>query len=126
MLRIAALGEQEATSSNAKVSNEQATQELKYALAVDQGGLQDEDSTHERLPARINRRRNHKQDQLNVLTRWFNAHADDPYPSPEEKYELARKCNMEVRQIEHWFTNRRKRHWSKPSGIASPDDGMTD
>ena len=30
-------------------------------------------------------RRNHRQDQLSVLRQWFDAHASDPYPSPEEK-----------------------------------------
>ena len=60
---------------------------------------------------KINRRRNHRQDQLDVLRRWFEEHGSDPYPSPEEKTALAERVGMEVRQIEHWFTNRRKRHW---------------
>ena len=71
--------------------------------------------------ARVNRRRNHRQDQLAVLRRWFEQHAEDPYPSPEEKSVLAAHCGMEVRQIEHWFTNRRKRHWNKKLR-GSPDD----
>ena len=73
-------------------------------------------SVHGPQRPRMSRRRNHRQEQLNVLTKWFNAHMDDPYPSPEEKFELARKSHMEVRQIEHWFTNRRKRKWNKPHG----------
>ena len=55
--------------------------------------------THAR--ARNNRRRNHRQDQLSILQRWFNDHVDDPYPNPDEKAALARKVGMEVRQIEH-------------------------
>jgi hypothetical protein len=106
VLRNATIGEQDANTDH----------DASHAAEDDL-----DDGLSGRLPSRINRRRNHKQDQLNVLTRWFNAHKDDPYPSPEEKFELARMCHMEVRQIEHWFTNRRKRHWSKPGGLASPD-----
>ena len=58
-----------------------------------------------------NRRRNHKQEQLKVLIQWFDAHESEPYPTTEEKRELSALAGMEVRQVEHWFTNRRKRHW---------------
>ena len=51
--------------------------------------------------ARLNRRRNHRQDQLSVLRRWFEAHRDDPYPSPTEKHDLAQEAAMEIRQVEH-------------------------
>lgn len=47
------------------------------------------------------RRRNHKQEQLNILRRWFDEHINEPYPSPEEKIMLASQVGMEVRQIEH-------------------------
>jgi len=57
------------------------------------------------------RRRNHRQDQLATLRRWFDEHSSDPYPTPEEKHDLAQQVGMEIKQIEHWFTNHRKRHW---------------
>ena len=59
------------------------------------------------------RRRNHRHEQLNILKQWFDEHASDPYPSPEEKVDLAEAVGMEIKQIEHWFTNQRKRHWDK-------------
>ena len=68
-------------------------------------------AAHARLKA--NRRRNHRLDQLSILKKWVDEHASEPYPSPEEKAELAEQVGMEVRQIEHWFTNRRKRHWDR-------------
>ena len=49
--------------------------------------------------------------QTRVLTEWFDAHYQDPYPTQPEKVMLAAATKMEVRQIEHWFTNKRKRGW---------------
>ena len=74
------------------------------------------DEVQPQAPTKVNRRRNHRQDQLDVLRRWFDEHGSDPYPSPEEKTALAERVGMEVRQIEHWFTNRRKRHWRSKAG----------
>ena len=49
---------------------------------------------------RGNRRRNHRRVQLDVLRHWFDEHAADPYPSPEEKEMLSHETQMEVRQVE--------------------------
>jgi hypothetical protein len=57
------------------------------------------------------RRRNHNSLQLNTLRQWFLDHTDDPYPTYEEKLALSSQLSMSVKQIEHWFTNYRKRHW---------------
>lgn len=57
------------------------------------------------------RRQNHKNEQKNVLMAWFAQHELDPYPNNDEKFALARASGLEVRQVEHWFTNRRKRYW---------------
>lgn len=123
-------------------------------------GQQDDDALPLPLPpprARHSRRRNHRQEQLNVLRNWFDAHKDDPYPTPEEKVYLARQVNMQIRQIEHCachlsrlfhsthlavsdalrvyvrarfsgFTNRRKRHWTRPDDgeLIAEDDDMED
>ena len=79
-------------------------------------------AAHARLKA--NRRRNHRLDQLSILKKWVDEHASEPYPSPEEKAELAEQVGMEVKQIEHWFTNYRKRHWSKKASLGA--DGNDD
>ena len=57
------------------------------------------------------RRSNHRSDQTSVLLSWFEAHKVDPYPSMQEKIELGKMTGMDVKQIENWFTNRRKRNW---------------
>jgi len=57
------------------------------------------------------RRSNHRSDQTSVLLNWFEQHKVDPYPSTQEKIELGKMTGMDVKQIENWFTNRRKRNW---------------
>lgn len=36
-----------------------------------------------------------------MLREWFDKHALDPYPSNDEKVELAQKANMDVKQVEN-------------------------
>ena len=57
------------------------------------------------------RRNNHSTTQHGTLLTWFNEHTSNPYPTQAEKEALASQSQLEVRQVEHWFTNRRKRHW---------------
>lgn len=47
------------------------------------------------------RRHNHRAEQKKVLREWFDKHALDPYPSNEEKVELAQKAYMDVKQVEN-------------------------
>ena len=56
------------------------------------------------------RRRNHRHDQLSTLRQWFDEHVSDPYPTPEEKQDLADQLGMEVKQIEHCESDRLHRH----------------
>lgn len=44
-----------------------------------------------------------------ILTTWLLDHLNDPYPTPTEKTELARVTGLLPSQIQHWFTNIRKR-----------------
>lgn len=48
-----------------------------------------------------------------LLKAWFVAHAQDPYPSHEEKISLAREGGISMKQIENWLTNTRGRIWKK-------------
>lgn len=43
------------------------------------------------------------------LLDWFNAHLDDPYPTKEEKSELAAQVGQTFDQVNNWFINRRIR-----------------
>ena len=45
------------------------------------------------------------------LQEYVDSHLSLPYPSPDEKAELASKAGMTVTQINNWFINYRARHW---------------
>lgn len=49
---------------------------------------------------------------LHVLTHWFEAHlrtARGPYPDNDEKDEMILKTAITIRQLDNWFTNKRRR-----------------
>ncbi|KAL3669553.1 hypothetical protein V7S43_004940 [Phytophthora oleae] len=48
------------------------------------------------------------------LIAWFLAHKDNPYPSPDERVEIAERTGLGEQQVRNWFANMRKRHW-KPN-----------
>lgn len=39
------------------------------------------------------------QEVLTVLNAWFHEHFKNPYPTEEEKAELAAQCNLQVKQV---------------------------
>lgn len=45
----------------------------------------------------------------NILKTWFLANINKPYPTSEEKIELAGECGMTMQQISRWFVNSRQR-----------------
>lgn len=65
------------------------------------------------------RKRNHRGSQTQLLKRWFYEHILEPYPSYEEKMQLAQETNLQIQQIENWFTNQRKRHWNTHTSKAA-------
>ncbi|CEJ80443.1 hypothetical protein VHEMI00625 [[Torrubiella] hemipterigena] len=44
------------------------------------------------------------------LSNWFASHLDHPYPSEDEKSELAEACGLTKTQVVNWFANARRRH----------------
>ncbi len=44
-----------------------------------------------------------------ILESWFYANYDNPYPDDETKQWLAEQCNLELKQINNYFSNRRMR-----------------
>ncbi|CAI5716628.1 unnamed protein product [Hyaloperonospora brassicae] len=48
------------------------------------------------------------------LVAWFLAHKDNPYPSPDERVDIATRTGLAEQQVRNWFANMRKRHW-KPN-----------
>eukprot|EP00465_Bigelowiella_longifila_P004473 CAMPEP_0185252430 /NCGR_PEP_ID=MMETSP1359-20130426/1519_1 /TAXON_ID=552665 /ORGANISM="Bigelowiella longifila, Strain CCMP242" /LENGTH=213 /DNA_ID=CAMNT_0027834589 /DNA_START=109 /DNA_END=747 /DNA_ORIENTATION=+ len=48
------------------------------------------------------KRLNFKREQVYYLSKWFEEHVDDPYPSPNTKFELARKGGLSFKQVSNW------------------------
>ncbi|GMY09823.1 homeobox protein SBH1-like isoform X2 [Fagus crenata] len=48
------------------------------------------------------------------LLDWWSRHYKWPYPSESQKVALADSTGLDLKQINNWFINQRKRHW-KPS-----------
>ncbi|EFJ10744.1 KNOX transcription factor [Selaginella moellendorffii] len=46
------------------------------------------------------------------LYEWWEAHIKWPYPSEQEKANLATDTGLDQKQINNWFINQRKRHWN--------------
>ncbi|KAI4305767.1 hypothetical protein L6164_029114 [Bauhinia variegata] len=48
------------------------------------------------------------------LLEWWSRHYKWPYPTESQKLALAESTGLDLKQINNWFINQRKRHW-KPS-----------
>ncbi|OAA80721.1 Homeodomain-related protein [Akanthomyces lecanii RCEF 1005] len=44
------------------------------------------------------------------LSHWFACHLDHPYPSEDDKADLASQCGLSRTQVINWFANARRRH----------------
>eukprot|EP01105_Mastigella_eilhardi_P018771 TRINITY_DN4379_c0_g2_i1.p1 TRINITY_DN4379_c0_g2~~TRINITY_DN4379_c0_g2_i1.p1 ORF type:complete len:314 (-),score=75.31 TRINITY_DN4379_c0_g2_i1:93-1034(-) len=55
----------------------------------------------------------------NILKSWLFAHTANPYPSEEEKEELARSTCLSMGQVNNWFTNARRRLLPRSSPEAA-------
>ncbi|CAI2357270.1 unnamed protein product [Caenorhabditis sp. 36 PRJEB53466] len=55
------------------------------------------------------KRRNFDKNTTDVLANWFHEHRQNPYPTDQEKAELAKQCNIKISQVNNWFGNQRIR-----------------
>ncbi|EEF38890.1 homeobox protein knotted-1, putative [Ricinus communis] len=56
-------------------------------------------------------------DTTSLLKAWWQSHAKWPYPTEEDKARLVQETGLQLKQINNWFINQRKRNWhSSPSG----------
>ncbi|KAH7420744.1 hypothetical protein KP509_13G020400 [Ceratopteris richardii] len=59
-------------------------------------------------------------DTTSVLKAWWHAHSKWPYPTEDEKARLVQETGLQLKQINNWFINQRKRNWhSNPSSTAA-------
>ncbi|KAH7511476.1 hypothetical protein FEM48_ZijujUnG0008900 [Ziziphus jujuba var. spinosa] len=55
-------------------------------------------------------------DTTSVLKAWWQSHSKWPYPTEEDKARLVQETGLQLKQINNWFINQRKRNWhSNPS-----------
>ncbi|KII60585.1 Homeobox protein unc-62 [Thelohanellus kitauei] len=50
-----------------------------------------------------------RRSQTDYLQRWYYCNMDDPYPSKQEKINLARASGLSELQVNNWFSNIRRR-----------------
>ena len=43
------------------------------------------------------------------MQKWYDDHRDNPYPSKDEKVELAQAEGKSVKQVDTWFKDERKK-----------------
>ncbi|XP_073066998.1 homeobox protein knotted-1-like 11 isoform X1 [Primulina eburnea] len=59
-------------------------------------------------------------DTTSVLKNWWQSHSKWPYPTEEDKARLVQETGLQLKQINNWFINQRKRNWhSNPSSSTS-------
>ncbi|XP_010525937.1 PREDICTED: homeobox protein knotted-1-like 5 [Tarenaya hassleriana] len=58
-------------------------------------------------------------DTTSVLKAWWQAHSKWPYPTEEDKAKLVQETGLQLKQINNWFINQRKRNWHSNSPSSS-------
>ncbi|XP_062078267.1 homeobox protein knotted-1-like LET12 [Humulus lupulus] len=46
-----------------------------------------------------------------LLKSWWQSHSKWPYPTEEDKAKLVQETGLQLKQINNWFINQRKRNW---------------
>ncbi|KAJ8499177.1 hypothetical protein OPV22_009729 [Ensete ventricosum] len=55
-----------------------------------------------------------------TLKTWWQSHSKWPYPTEDDKARLVQETGLQLKQINNWFINQRKRNWhSNPSSSSS-------
>lgn len=72
-----------------------------------------------------NRRRGLPEDIIKTLQRWCEARActaKGPYPTEYQKRELVTQVGLNLVQINNWFSNWRRRHWTKKQRLRFQEE----
>nr|GLL49298.1 homeobox protein HD1 [Ipomoea trifida] len=54
-------------------------------------------------------------DTTTVLKNWWQQHSKWPYPTEDDKAKLVEETGLQLKQINNWFINQRKRNWHSNS-----------
>ncbi|XP_042426704.1 homeobox protein knotted-1-like 2 isoform X1 [Zingiber officinale] len=59
-------------------------------------------------------------DSTSTLKAWWQSHSKWPYPTEDDKARLVQETGLQLKQINNWFINQRKRNWhTNPSSSTS-------
>ncbi|KAK1384905.1 homeobox protein knotted-1-like 7 [Heracleum sosnowskyi] len=58
-------------------------------------------------------------DTTSVLKAWWHQHSKWPYPTEDDKAKLVQETGLQLKQINNWFINQRKRNWHNSSNSAT-------
>ncbi|KAJ8512830.1 hypothetical protein OPV22_003264 [Ensete ventricosum] len=59
-------------------------------------------------------------DSTSTLKAWWQSHAKWPYPTEDDKARMVEETGLQLKQINNWFINQRKRNWhTNPSSSTS-------
>lgn len=58
-------------------------------------------------------------DTTSVLKAWWQSHAKWPYPTEEDKARLVQETGLQLKQINNWFINQRKRNWHSNASTST-------
>ncbi|RDX64283.1 hypothetical protein CR513_57178, partial [Mucuna pruriens] len=58
-------------------------------------------------------------DTTSVLKSWWQSHSKWPYPTEEDKARLVHETGLQLKQINNWFINQRKRNWHNNASTST-------
>ncbi|XP_057800005.1 homeobox protein knotted-1-like 3 [Salvia miltiorrhiza] len=63
-------------------------------------------------------------DTTSVLKAWWQSHSKWPYPTEEDKARLVQETGLQLKQINNWFINQRKRNWHSNASSSSSSTAL--
>uniref|UniRef100_A0A804LCN5 Homeobox protein knotted-1-like 3 n=1 Tax=Zea mays TaxID=4577 RepID=A0A804LCN5_MAIZE len=58
-------------------------------------------------------------DTTSILKQWWQEHSKWPYPTEDDKAKLVEETGLQLKQINNWFINQRKRNWHNNSQTST-------
>ncbi|OIT04598.1 PREDICTED: homeobox protein knotted-1-like LET12 [Nicotiana attenuata] len=58
-------------------------------------------------------------DTTSALKAWWKSHSKWPYPTEEDKAKLVQETGLQLKQVNNWFINQRKRNWHTTPSSSS-------
>lgn len=58
-------------------------------------------------------------DTTTILKQWWQQHSKWPYPTEDDKAKLVEETGLQLKQINNWFINQRKRNWHNNSQTST-------